>query len=122
MENIDPATIGVPNICFSLLSKTDPRFIESKKDRIERGFDDSETWSLTDTIANFCLPRLKRYNEIAANVIVQSKEEKEGVAALIDMFELVARDNGAHTFTDDESKRVQAGLDAFPKTFMLLWW
>ena len=33
--------------------------------RWTRGFDDSETWSLYDTIARFILPRLKRFKEIA---------------------------------------------------------
>lgn len=119
---VDPAMIGVPNICFSLLEKTDSRFAETAQHRIERGFDDSETWSLTDTIANFILPRIKRYQEIAANVDVQSLDEKESIQAFADMLELVSRDSGIRTFTDDEEKRVKAGLESFQHIFLGLWW
>ena len=56
--------LGVPNVCFSLTNKDDDREEKFSKQRIERGFDDSETWSLRDTIANFILPRLKAFNEI----------------------------------------------------------
>lgn len=119
---VDPAMIGVPNICFSLIKKTDSRFAETAQQRIERGFDDSETWSLTDTIANFISPRLKRYQEIAEKAIVQSPEEKANILAFTDMLDLVRRDEGAMTFTDDEKNRVKAGLESFQHIFLGLWW
>ena len=42
----DPKYLGIPNICFSLTEDTDRRESEYKEQRIQRGFDDSETWSL----------------------------------------------------------------------------
>jgi hypothetical protein len=122
MNKIDPATIGVPNICFSLLEKTDERFAETANDRIERGFDDSETWSLTDTIANFILPRIKRYKEISDKVTVSTPKEDADLNSFIDMLELVARDSGSRNYTDDEKKRVKVGMKAFEKVFLGLWW
>ena len=64
-NNVDPKYIGVPNICFSLTEKEDSREENFSKQRMERGFDDSETWSLRDTIGNFILPRLRRFKEVS---------------------------------------------------------
>ena len=61
--------LGIPNVNFSILdSYTDSekdikRLAEFKKQRIERGFDDTECWELYNTIASFVLPRLKRFSE-----------------------------------------------------------
>jgi hypothetical protein len=74
--NKDVKYMNIPNICFSLTDKDDKREIEYKKQRIERGFDDSETWSLTDTICGFLIPRLKRFKE-CANVIPESTTREE---------------------------------------------
>ncbi len=61
MDNkIDIKHIGIPNICFSLTSNDDKREVSYSEQRKERGFDDSETWSLSDTIANFIIPRLEK--------------------------------------------------------------
>ena len=40
------------------------RFFKFVWQRKTKGFDDSETWNLDNTIANFVLPRLKRYKEL----------------------------------------------------------
>lgn len=49
---------------FSLsknLSKQDERRIRYGEQRKERGFDDTELWSLDNTIIRFTLPRLKAF-------------------------------------------------------------
>jgi len=66
---VDFKYMQIPNICFSLTDVDDKREMEFKKQRLERGFDDSETWSLRDTIANFIIPRLERYEEIAKDFL-----------------------------------------------------
>jgi hypothetical protein len=53
LDAVDVKYLGVPNICFSLTDKNDKRGIEFTKQRIERGFDYSKTWSLRDSIALF---------------------------------------------------------------------
>ena len=64
---VDP--LGIPNVNFSVLdgfmdSEEDTaRLSEFKKQRIERGFDDTECWNLYRTIAAFVLPRLKVFKE-----------------------------------------------------------
>lgn len=59
-------TLGMKNINFSLVegcSRT--RKIKYRKQRLQRGFDDTETWNLDSTILHFILPRLKRFKELA---------------------------------------------------------
>ena len=66
-KGLDP--YGIPNVNFSILdgytdSEQDiARLTEFKKQRIERGFDDTECWNLDDTMAMFILPRLKLFAE-----------------------------------------------------------
>ena len=59
-------TLGMPNINFSIVKGCSrPRKIKYKKQRLQRGFDDTETWNLDSTILHFILPRLKRFRELA---------------------------------------------------------
>lgn len=63
MNNIDPR--GIKNVNFSLGEETDEREPEWKAQRLTRGFDDTEMWSLDCTIAAFIAPRLKVFKEQA---------------------------------------------------------
>ena len=82
-DEVDPMDLQCAhNICFSLwdgrpedtidlisedlISDRNKNF---KKQRIERGFDDSETWSLSYVFARFMYPRLIRYKEVAEKII-----------------------------------------------------
>ena len=111
---------GIPNICFSLTDKDDKREKDFIKQRIERGFDDSETWALNYTIARFIIPRLERYIEIAPKTIIvgQMKEIK----SFLDAMKLVARDKGAIILTSEEQEKLENGLRNFHKIFLGLWW
>jgi hypothetical protein len=110
---------GIPNICFSLTDKDDKREVEFAKQRVERGFDDSETWSLDFTIASFILPRLKRYQELVKDVFVRDYEVEEDINSFMKALELVIRDG---VITSEEKEVVKKGLEKFPKIFMGLWW
>ena len=57
----DPKNLGIPNINFSIYTDNDKREEKFLKQRLEIGFDESETWSLYTTISNFILPRLKKF-------------------------------------------------------------
>jgi hypothetical protein len=110
---------GIPNICFSLTDKDDKREAEFVKQRIERGFDDSETWSLDFTIASFILPRLKRYQELVKDVFERDYELENDINSFIIALELIV-DDGVVTL--EEKETVERGLEKFPKIFMNLWW
>lgn len=47
--------LGIPNICFSLTDKDDPREEKFIQQRLNRVFDHSETSYMRDTIVNFTL-------------------------------------------------------------------
>ena len=121
-NKIDIKYIGVPNICFSLTSKDDKREVKLRKQRLKRGFDDSETWSLRDTIANFVIPRLERYEEIAKDFIKRDPALVEDINCFLKAMKLIARDEGSCIWTKEEEKAVNKGLNVFPKVFMTLWW
>ena len=122
---VDPKYAGVPNICFSLTKPDDHREKEFSEQRMARGFDDSETWSLRDTIGNFIIPRLKRYEEIVKQSLNLENEEKdfgEAIPKMIKAFELVVRDEGIFMLTEDEQKEYDEGISLFSKFFLALWW
>jgi hypothetical protein len=117
-KKIDPKSLGIPNICFSLVGKSDKREKEFLKQRLERGFDDSETWCLASTIAKFILPRIKRFQELHDEFVT----DKADVDIIIQALELIIRDNGSWLFTEAEEKTVKKGLKKLSNNFLSLWW
>ena len=120
-EKIDIKYIGVPNVCFSLTDKTDDREKEFKKQRIKRGFDESETWTLTSTFAKFMLPRLKEYQKITNDYLKRSKKEIKDIDDFIKALEHIVNDP-SWSFDKKTSDQVQKGLKKFHKIFLGLWW
>lgn len=118
----DPKYLGIPNISFSLTTPNDKREPDYRKQRLKIGFDDSETWSLRDTIANFILPRLKRYREIIEGFIVNNDNLYEDIDKSIIAFELVVRDDGSLILNKEEEKQYSEGIEAFQRVFLRLWW
>lgn len=114
--------LNIPNVCFSLTSKDDKREEQFKKQRMERGFDDSETWSLRDTIANFIIPRLEIYQELDKQATVREQVLLDKIELFLQAMKLTARDNGTTIYTDEEEEILRDGLKAFPEIFMSLWW
>jgi len=104
MKKVDIKYTDVPNICFSLTKKEDDREEKFIEQRIERGFDDSETWSLCDTIANFTIPRLERYEEIAQDALLRDDELVNEINEFLVALKLVARNNGSWMWTEEEKK------------------
>lgn len=123
-ENIDIKYIGIPNICFSLTDKEDEREVEFSKQRKERGFDESETWSLTDTICHFIIPRLKEFKEVRFDYPPSLTPERWETILdkMVDAFELSCRDEGTRIYNDEETARIDEGLDLFRQYFFDLWW
>lgn len=122
--SVDIKYINVPNICFSLTDKDDDREPKYSEQRKERGFDDSETWSLRDTISNFIIPRLERFNEVNNGYPshLTMRKWRNIIKSMIAAFKLIARDEGIGIFTEEEQKQVDKGLKLFHKYFMCLWW
>lgn len=119
----DPKELGIPNICFSISNDVDnPGAEEYRKQRVERGFDDSETWSLDCTIAQFIIPRLERYIELSDKMILRSEEQKRNIRSILTAMELTIRNDGLRDFTKEEEEQVQEGLQSLADNWFSLWW
>lgn len=123
LTNMDPKYLNIPNIQFSLTNPEDQREPDFSKQRIERGFDDSETWSLDTTISSFIIPRLKRFNEvkICHPMSMSMSEWTSIIDKMLLGFELNVRDSNS-TLTHSETEMMMEGLDLFRKHFFDLWW
>lgn len=117
--NKDLDSYNIPNVNFTLIDRGDKRWDDFKQQRLERGFDDSETWALDCTIAKFIEPRLRRFKEIKAGYPAIMSEEKwdDILDKMIYAFECINKD----TVSDNEDS-VDEGLDLFRKYFFNLWW
>lgn len=114
-------TYGIENVNFSLINPGDERWEEYAKQRLERGFDDSETWNLNTTIARFILPRLKRFKEICGGFPADLTEEKWDsiLDRMIKGFELTLSDK---MYSEKENRDVKKALWLFYRYFNNLWW
>ena len=116
--NSDP--YGIANVNFTRIKPSDNRWKEFQEQRLERGFDDSETWSLDITIIKFVLPRLKVFKEVCCGCPSTLTNEKwqDILDKMITAFELAIEG-----FPEkEELKLVDEGLDLFREHFFHLWW
>ena len=123
MERIDPKYINIPNINFSLDYNKDneEKYVQQ---RLERGFDDSETWSLDYTIASFILPRLKRFKEVTNGYPANFETFEEWIAVIdkiIKAFENKVNSDNLE-WTEEIEAEINEGLTLFAKWFSHLWW
>jgi len=120
----DVKYINIPNICFSITSKDDSREESFSIQRKIYGFDDSETWSLTDTLCNFILPRLKRFREINNGFPygLTFSSWCDIIDKIILSLELISRDSGSQVWNKEEQSQITEGLDLFREYFLSLWW
>lgn len=112
---------GIPNVCFSMINENDDRWEKFTKQRLERGFDESELWNLDGTIAKFIYPRLKEFSECSDGIRpngIESEEWEDILNQMVKGFELIASDK---IKTDEEEELEQKALDLFSKYFFCLW-
>ena len=91
--------------------------------RVTRGWDDSDTWSLDDTAAAFILPRLRRFKQVQNGRPYDIPIEQWEVMLdkMIAAFEFtVSKDRYLNEV--EGYKKHQEGLDLFAKYFWNLWW
>jgi len=91
--------------------------------RLQRGFDDSITWSLDATVSEFLLPRLRRFKEIniAYPAGMTAEEWDQALDKMIAAFEFGASEERWLDIGPGYAKH-QEGLDLFAKHFWSLWW
>lgn len=120
-NKIDPMSCGVPNICFSYMEKGDKTWNESKRQRLTRGFDDSETWSLDATIAKFIVPRLERFIEIYKDFVDDSENHYvPKMEQALKSFKMYVNDTDL--YNKENYNEMMEGIRAFAEIFPELWW
>lgn len=119
---------GIPNVCFSLIEPSDSNWDEAKKDRMSKGYDNSELWNLDVTILKFTLPRLKDFREHTNAYPADFKtieEWKEAIDKMIWWIEMYIDGTNGPSPTDKKYKEHEAKMEEcknlFFKYFTALW-
>ena len=129
--------MGAPNGCnlnFSLKEVELSTKLKYLRERLERGFDDTEIWNLCDTVAMFILPRLKRFKEVNKGYPAELTPEgwDEVIEKMIYAFEHSEYEDldydGKNWFELPETEKneilckITEGLNLFARHFFDLWW
>jgi len=114
---------GIKNVCFSSIKTNDSEWDEYEKQRLERGFDVSETWSLDGTIAKFIYPRLQEFTNECIRIQIHPDEIEFDkwiniLNVMTEGFRLISQDNEK---TKEEDEIIEKALDLFRKHFHDLW-
>jgi hypothetical protein len=91
--------------------------------RMTRGWDDSETWSLDYSLAKVILPRLKRFKQITIATPGELKEQEwnDILDKMIVTFEFAASEERWNATPEDYDKHNE-GLKLFAEYYWALWW
>lgn len=98
--------------------------------RLTRGFDDSETWSLDYTIAQFVLPRFRRYRQVSEGMAPNELTENDW-NKILDDIEFFLEYHSLSVNSDqqvrmserpDFKSRYLLGSSYWGKYFSALWW
>ena len=105
------------------ISVNDKRITKWEAQIVERGFDDTEWWSLYTTIAEFTLPRLKvfRQNTMSFPATITSEEWDNIIDKMIVAFEIILDEEKWPVPSGEDMDKVTEGLDLFAKWFTNLW-
>ena len=115
---------GIPNVCFTSIDSTDERWEEYTRQRLSRGFDNSELWNLDGTIAKFIYPRLKAFleksdeSQAIPGPFETYEEWRNILEQMVKGFELLASDR---IKADDEIELEKKALQLFSEYFFGLW-
>jgi hypothetical protein len=106
------------------MDKKDKRYKKHLEQLKSRGFSDSETWSLYSVIAEFIIPRLKRFKEINNGYPygLTMKEWNTTIDKMVFAFEYLLDDERMSKFPEADDIKVQEGLRLFSEYFRALWW
>lgn len=125
----DIALLGVPNICFSRVEIETEHYNKKKrkkykKQRIKRGFDDTELWNLDNTMARFIYPRLKVFKKNLHGHPHNMKDITEWekiIDKMLFSFKMIIDDPDELITNEKLNRKVDKGLKLFGKYFRTLW-
>ena len=102
------------------IKKRSIRFLHQ---RLTRGWDDSETFSLDYSLAKIILPRLKRFRQVTIGTPgeMSNQEWIDKLDKMIAAFEFAASEERWNASIEDYEKHNE-GLDLFAQHYWQLWW
>jgi hypothetical protein len=117
-------SIKIPAFVYRFIHKPWKRSLRFFFQRITRGYDDSETWNLDCRLAEYILPRLKRFRQINPCYPTDTPEEWDQILdQMIFAFEWYASDVCERDNINDETyQKVQRGMALFAEYYGALWW
>ena len=118
-KEVDIKTLKIPNICFSTDDCKGPQSKFLKEQRVKRGFDDTETIQLDNTISAFIIPRLERYIHLQEKMKKNSKKEQKQFIKLLEGFKLV---NTTEFINSEQEVMIKKKLKNFNKLILKLCW
>jgi hypothetical protein len=91
--------------------------------RMTRGWDDGQTFSLDYSLGKLIAPRLKRFKELTIGVPGDMTEQEwaEKLDKMIDFFEFAGSEYRWSAGPEEYDKH-QEGLELFVKHYWNLWW
>lgn len=90
--------------------------------RITRGWDDSETWSLDYSLSKLILPRLVRFKELRDGIIKTENQDDEDIDKMIAAFEFLGSEERWSCYDKKKWDEVQEGVELFAEYYTRLWW
>lgn len=92
--------------------------------RIFRGWDDSETWSLDVSLARAILPRLKHFKKLNKAYPVELTFDSWNAILdeMIYSFEFISSERYYQSSDHEERERAARGFELFCKHYRSLWW
>lgn len=115
--------LSLNSLVRKVKSSTDKRARKFLWQRVTRGWDDSETWSLDHSLAKLILPRLKRFKQITIGIPGDMKEQEwnDILDKMIATFEFAASEERWSATPEDYDKHKE-GLQLFAEYYWALWW
>lgn len=90
--------------------------------RVRRGWDDSETWSLDFSLSQLILPRLKRFKTLRNSMIISDPEWDHDMDKMIKAFEFLGDEARWDCYDNAKWEEAQEGIELFAKNYTRLWW
>ena len=106
---------------YEIMNGDIERYISYKKQYETMGFDDSVVWSLDNSFGKWIVPRLERFIEISATILVKTKDEIAEYHEMLNGFKLLSSDE---YFTGDEKyhQPIKRAFELLAKHYSKLWY
>lgn len=102
-----------------------PRCLFLWRQRITRGWDDSDTWALDDTFVRWFLPRLRRYRELTNGYpgnLNSAEEWDEILGKIVWALDQHQIDDWHLHLPEEERPKVDEGFMLLGRWLQAMWW